>query len=65
MTPEERRAAAAELARQTTAAQGLPEKLTDPVILARVAALFAPWPVPPPAERDKRRRVDRRPGRPR
>ncbi len=33
--------AAAELVRRTTATQGLPERVTDPATLARVAALLA------------------------
>lgn len=40
MTPEMREAGA-ELARRSRAAQGLPMKVTDPVVLKKVAAIFA------------------------
>ena len=42
MTLDELRCAAAELARRTRRAQALPERVTDPAALARVAAVLGP-----------------------
>lgn len=42
MTPDELRCAAAELACRTRRAQELPERVTDPGPLARVAAVLDP-----------------------
>ena len=41
MSPEEARGAAADLVARSCAAQGLPERVTDPGVLGRVAAIIA------------------------
>ncbi len=48
--------AALELVRRTRHAQGLPERVSDPVVLARLAGLFGERPTPataPPTEPKK------------
>lgn len=40
MTPEEIKAAAAELIQRTRVAQGLPEKVVDPLVIARIVELI-------------------------
>lgn len=42
MTPEEMDAAVARILKASCAAQGLPEKVTDPAVIAKVAALAKP-----------------------